>query len=144
MIGFLAALAVVFLGIWLGSQLLIAFGLIAFLMQALLGYLEKPRPVSQAASKPRLKHKLIDAPEDAWKVQEDDIWQAMMSGPSPMSIGGQQDFMGLASGGFADPHAVSAIRNMLPFQNYGREGAMGAVENLFIGFPIGIGKFLKR
>ncbi len=147
MLALLTALAVVFLGLVLNSNILVGFGFIALALTLILDYLKpRPTPVAQAAAvKPRIKHKLINAPEDAWKVQEDDIWQAMMTGPSPMSIGGQSDFMGQAAlPDFNNPHTSGILRGMLPFQNYGRQGAMGAVENMFIGFPIGIGNFLQR
>ena len=100
--------------------------------------------MAQAAAAPRMRHKLIDAPQDAWKVPEDDMWQAMMSGPSPMSIGGHMDFMNIATQGLSNPHTAGVLRGMLPFPNYGRQGPLGAIENLFIGFPISLGNFFNK
>jgi len=143
-LGLFAALAVTFLGIYLRSGILTVIGLAAVLLQVVLDWI-KPlasAPVSQAAP-PRPRHRLIQAPDDAWKVPEDDIWQAMMSGPTPMSIGGQPDFMNVAMGGFANPHVRGALRSVLPFQNYGRAGPLGAVENLFLGMPISLGNFFQ-
>ena len=144
MFGLLASLAVVFLGIVLGSKLLIGFGFAALALQLVLGYL-KPRPVAQAAARPRLRHKLIDAPQDAWEMPEDKIWMTMLASPAPFVIGGHSDFLGnIATGGLSNMHAKGAVRQVLPFPNYGRSGALGAVEGLFLGLPFSIGNFIRK
>ncbi|MFC2174432.1 hypothetical protein ACFLQ2_00995 [archaeon] len=145
MIGLLAAIALIFLGASIKSELLIGFGFIAIALQLTLDRLQ-PRPlpqaVAQAAARPRLKHKLIEAPEDMWEKQEDKTWQAMMSGgPSALNIGGAGNFMGFASRGIGSPMAGGLMRGMLPFQNYGSSGVAGILENMFIGFPMGMGNF---
>lgn len=145
MIGLLAAIALILLGATIRSELLIVFGFIAVALQLVLDRLKSvPQPVAQAAARPRMRHRLLNAPQDAWKVQEDDIWQALMSGPSPMSIGGSPDFMNLGTAGLSNPHTAGALRAMLPFQNYGRQGPLGAIENMFIGMPISLGNFFNQ
>lgn len=146
MIGLLSALAVVFLGIVINSQLLIGFGFVALGIQLAFDYLKAgPKPVPQAGGKPAMKHKLIDAAQDAWEMPEDKTWMHMMAGPAPMVIGGHTDFLGnIAMGNFRNPHVSGAVRAMLPFSNYGRQGPLGAVEGLFVGFPISIGNFIRR
>ena len=140
----LASLAVVFLGIILGSSLLIGFGFAALAILLVLGYLE-PRAVSQAAARPHYRHKLINAPQDAWEMPEDKTWMTMMAGPAPFVIGGNSDVMGsIAGSGFSNIHAKGAVRQVLPFPSYGRAGPLGAVEGLFLGLPISIGNFIRK
>ena len=144
MFGALASLAVVFLGIMINSKLLIGVGFAALVVGMVLGH-TRPKPVSQAAAGPRYRHKLIDAPQDAWEMPEDKTWMTMMAGPAPFVIGGHSDFFGnIAMGGFTNPHAEGAVRQVLPFPDYGRSGALGAVEGLFLGLPISIGNFIRK
>ena len=144
MLALLASLVVVFLGILINSKLLIVFGFAAFALLVVLG---KPRAeaVSQAAAAPRYRHKLIDAPQNAWEMPEDKTWMTMMAGPSPFVIGGHTDFLGdIALRNFNNPGVGGAVRQVLPFPNYGRSGPLGAVEGLFLGLPFGIGNFIRK
>ncbi|MCK4327684.1 MAG: hypothetical protein KAW41_04375 [Candidatus Diapherotrites archaeon] len=143
MIAILAAIVLILLGTVVRSELLVIFGFIAIALQLTLDTLKSRAPAPVAQARPRPRHKLVEAPDDMWEKQEDNVWQAMMSGPSPMSIGGQPDFMNIATRGVQNPHVAGVMRGMLPFQNYGRQGPMGALENVFIGFPIGIGNFFR-
>jgi len=141
LIGLLAALAAVFVGLLVKSALLIGFGFAAIAVQLMLDYLA---PVAQAAAAPRARHRLINAPDDAWKIPEDELWTHMMSMGGPMSIGMPPNPMAIATSRIQSPHVAGAVQPMLPFPNYGRQGPLGVVENMFIGFPISIGNFIRR
>lgn len=105
--------------------------------------LVKRRPSKQDAVAPMarpMRHKLLDAPANAW---DEEPWFPYLA-MTQASMGGfnQMDPLGgaFASAGFKDRHVHDIARNMLPFSHYGRNSV---VENIFFGLPLSMGAFLN-
>lgn len=89
------------------------------------------------------KHKLLQAPMDAWDNDDTLAYLMAMTGSRPLPINAPEDPLKTINNAFGPGRKIPAdiVRNVLPFRNYGRETVF---EQVFIGLPISIGRLIKN
>lgn len=97
----------------------------------------------QAAPSGGRKHKLIQAPQEAWDEDETFTYLMGLTGTRPLPINAPEDPLKSINSAFGPDRRIPAdvVRNILPFRNYGRETVF---EQIFIGLPINIGSLIKK
>jgi hypothetical protein len=154
--GFFIAVLLVGAGFFLGNFILLALGLglIAVLMVvyyfSVMRITPTPVPIGGAAAASRSRHKLIQAPENAWEKTH---WPGPeeMQGPIPQMFNqhtgmgmmvdpfrfatNPQSFTEAYAPGFVQPHA----REGMYFRPYGRQSF---IDQLFFGMPVQLGSWM--
>jgi len=128
----LIAISAVFAQWWLA-----ALGIVIFILSSIP---IKRVPSGASVRKTKLKHKLIQAPQEAWEGDEMATFMAMQMGPPIFSD--VDMFYPLAESGKAfgtNPLAMGITRRMLPFPNYGESSIL---QRLFAGLIIPIDSVL--
>ena len=123
-------------GVFSGAHIITGVGVLAILA----GLIKRTPSKEQTAPLARpLKHKLVDAQYTVW---DDEPWFPYLAMTQSLMGGvGQVDPIGSAfnNAGLSNRHAHDAVRNMLPFSQYGRNSAL---ESIFVGLPLSMGAFL--
>jgi len=124
-------------GIFSGAHIITGVGILAVVT----GLLKRSPSKEQAAPLARpMKHKLVEAQYNVW---DDDPWFPYLAMTQSL-MGGVQgaDPIGTAfkNMGIKNVHSRAAVRNMLPFSQYGRNSAL---ESIFVGLPLSMGSLLN-
>jgi hypothetical protein len=166
MLGFAIAFATMAFGALTGSDALTGVGIAAFIILAAFELI-RPQPKARPAPEgggTRYRHKLLDAPQDAWENNDEALWQHMMSMPGgglmgkPGNIGlpgllgdmpadrqltgmlDRSDPFNSAYGKLGSGMVGNRVRDFLPFPGYGRQSIL---EQIFIGMPLSITAMIK-
>jgi hypothetical protein len=161
------ALALVVVGAAFNNQPVFLLGAGAAVLAFILATLTpRPRPALAVPGGRRVKHKLLQAPQDAW--EQDDFWPYFMMQGGPHALAGSAGHRIL--GGFAPGRTFGAdplgrvdeamlararglhpsnelaaqalayrVRDFLPFPGYGRTNPM---DTILTAFPISLGGLL--
>ena len=128
----LVSLVVLGFGI-LFSQIWIAMLGIVLLILSIIRI--KPTP-SPSEGKGVLRHKLIQAPMDAWDTDEEDFLTAMAAMQGPPTLGVDVLYtITKETGEKLKPLEAGILRKMLPFSNY---GASSAIQRMMAGLLLPI------
>ncbi len=100
----------------------------------------RPRRAPSSGKPTKLKHKLIQAPEDAWEDDDAMTFMAMQMGP-PIFSGVDMLSSVAEAGRSGNPLATGILRRMLPFPNYGESSAL---QRMFAGLIVPIDSVLFK
>ncbi len=113
------SLAVIVIGIWFNQWVISALGVILLILSATKVSTENP-------AKTEIKHKLIQAPVDAWDTSEEDMATFLgVEHGMPMQLG--TDILGPITPKIAENIGelpAGVLRNFLPFRTYGESSAI--------------------
>jgi hypothetical protein len=121
MLGFAIAFATMALGALIGSDALAGVGIASFIILAAFELI-KPQPKARPAPEGggvRYRHKLLEAPQDAWENDDAALWQHMMGMPGGgmMQKGGagMPGIMGIIGDAMPNPEMHGMLTRSDPF-----------------------------